>query len=457
MNQNDLDVILSSNTDEIINKLSISSFSLPTWSSLEKQYDPTKHSIFDTSIYPQKLDENGRDEFKRTAFALQQLATSRMAQVMFSNPVKRTYSYDKTKESLKEAEAIIEELYRTQNFIDSGNVERCKKLNAACQFVTIWYTVEKPNIVAEQETKFKLKHKTYSEFDGYTIYPITDDFGELIVLSVSYKDSTDVEHFEIYTRTNYFKYDKIDGWILNEVSKPINVFPCSYMNIKQPIWGGEAGTNLIEQLEEMESFQGLYIKKNSVPTYYIDYGELQEGSVKSDTKESSTDARKLISVGRNGKMVAVNWDGANEAIKDRFARIRNAFFEQVQMADTSFATMINANISADSKELLFSDSKAKAKDLGGEWEIFFYEELLIVKEFAKVMFPKYVKDFDFISIRSEVVPYSVRSKKEAAEFISVGGVGMSLETKIRELNLVDDIEKEIEDIQNESSANANML
>lgn len=464
MKLEELQAILALEPKEIVSKLQKTSFDdLPSWASLQKQYDPSKHSITDTTKYPAKLGNNNVDDFKRTTLALQKLAVNRVAQSMFSTPVTRIYNYDRESEKAAQAVALLEELYKTHVHIDSENIERCKKLNASCQIITLWSVVERPMVINGEQSKYTLKCKTYSEMDGFTLYPIVDENGDILVISISYKDSDDQEYFVMCANIPnqpilYIYTSGKQGYeLLPENIKKLTAFPAVYINIPEPVWGGDSGTNKVEQLEEMESYQGLYIKRNAVPSFTLDMGELKVGSKKSTASTSSEDARRIITVGKGGSMQDVTWDGAAEAVDNRYQRIRNAFFEEIQVPDTSFANMIKSNTSAENKELVFADAKAKAEDLGGEWERLFYEEMRIVKEFAKVMFPSYAGEFDSISVRSIINPYSIKTKKEAAEYVSLAGGSMSLGTKVRILGEVDDVDEEIKQIQEQSSAETNQL
>ena len=460
MTLEELQEILALPLDEQINELQQTSFEdLPKWEDLQKEYEPSKHSIWDLNKYPAKLNENGQDDFKRTAFGLQKLAVSRIAQMMFSTPVQRVYNYDKENQQQAEAVDILEELYRVHNFIDSENVERGKMLNATCQMATVWWVYDKPNFVYGLPMTKKLTHKSYSEMDGYKIYPITDENGEILVLSIAWTSSSDIDYMMSYfsqptiQSISYKKGEK--GW--EEISRtPLTIFPVVYANIKEPVWGGSDGTNLVEQMEEMESNDGMYIKRNSAPTFTLDYGDITGGKL-GETEEKTDDARRIIKLGKGGSMNDVTWEGAGESLNSRMARLRNAFFEQVQMPDISFANLINSNTSAENKELLFSDAKAKARDLGGEWEKLFYTEMEIIKDFMKVLFPAYAEALNSITVRSIIRPYSIKTKKENAEYIQIGGEAMSLATKVRILDEVDDIDEEVATIQGENTVQSNQL
>lgn len=462
MTEERLQEILSLPTlEERIGALKVSDFTIPEWSKLEEQYDPLKHSIFSTSKYPPRIDdETGQDDFKRTPKALQKLAVNRMSQAIFDTPISRRYNYDKENERQQQAVDILEELYRVENFIDSENLERCKLLNMSCQIATVWTVYEKENVVQGEKTKYKLTHTTYAEPDGYKIYANTDANKNLLVVSIGYTDASNQEHFEVYINgknPQYLSYTKKEEWVMDEESKALTIFPVVYTHLKEPVWGGEAGTKLVEQLEEMESFDGMYIKKNAAPTFTQDMGDLKGLEPKEKKAVTSTLFRKIIRVGKGGSMKDVTWTGAGESLEKRMQRIENDFFEMNQVPNNSFQEMLSSNTSAENKEIVLADVKAKAKDLGGEWEKLSAKEWDIVLEFAKILFPAYKNEFETISVRSTVNPYSVRSKKENAEYVATAGEAMSLETKVRVLDEVDDVGQEVERIQEEQAALNNQI
>ena len=461
--------ILSLEPKEIISKLSESSFDLPLWSELKKQYYPNEHAIrTNLQRYPIITNpETGADDMKRITRSLQMLACDRMAQTMFSSPSRRIYSYDEDSEQEKLAVEVIEELYKTQNNINGENIERAKKVHASCQAATIWYTQPKEQKVKGLETKFKLKHTTYSEIDGYVLYPIIDQYRDLLVLSISYTDSEDVEHFDIYANLEsplVIRYVKSGEWQLekgtpqNPNPKTLSFFPVVYKKIDAPVWGGDSGTSKVETIEETLSYRAMYIKANSVPLAYMDFGEVPPGSKGSTNTESNNDKKRLVRVGKGGKIEYVVWDVNNGTVDSQIKDLEAAFFSDNQIPDTSFANMIKSNTSADNKEIVLTDCKGKAIDMAGEWvEVFNTELKDIVFEYAKVMFPSLSAALDNISVRTVVTPYNVRTKKENAEIVATAGNAMSTETKVRLIGEVDDIEAEVNKILEDDARDSNNL
>ena len=465
MTQEQLIEILTLPIEDQIKALSISSFVVPKWDDLFKQYDPEEHEIVKNPVrYPPIIGESGVGEFPRVTRGLQRLAVNRVSQAQFVTPVDRVYTYDKESESQKKAVDIIEEIYRTQNSIDAENIERAKKVNASCQVANEWRVEPKEENVLNEPTKFRLANSSYSEMDGYKIYPNIDNDKNLIVISFAYKDSANKEYFDIYTageKPQFISYTKgANGWQLTELPenpKAVTVFPVVYTYLDNPVWGGTSGTKQVELIEETWSYRALYIKKNSAPIFVQDFGDTSN-KAKSTVEESDSDTKKVIPVGKGGSIKAIVWDANPETTKQQIKDMETSFFDDNQIANIAMSVLLNANASAEDKEIMLTDSKAKAVDLGGEWQKLFNIELNeIVIPFAKVMFPSLAKDFDAISVRSIVRPYSIKTDKENAEFVATAGSAMSLETKVKRLGQVTDISSEVEAIEDEQGKNANLL
>lgn len=466
MTQEQLDEILSNpKIESQIKALSVSSYETPKWADLRKQYDPGEHAIIkDLSRYPVITNpETGSDDMKRITRGLQKLAAHRMSQAMFATPVERQYNFDDNLETESTAVDVIEEIYRTHNDIDAENIERAKMNNASCQVATVWKVKEKPSKIKGQESKYTLKHTSYSEIDGYKIYANYDNDKELLVISFNYKDSSDVEYFDIYTGGKspmFISYINKGSWSLANIPenpKKLEFLPVVHTWLKEPVWGGDSGTVQVETIEETVSYRAMYIKKNAVPLATMDIGDTS-GMTKGSEDESDKDQRRVVKVGKGGKIEYVVWDVNNGTSEQQIKDMTNAFFEDNQIPNISFANLLNSRTSEDNKEIMLTDSKGKAIDLGGEWEkLFNYELNEIVIPFAKIMFPSLSEAFDSISVRSKVKPYSTKTDKQNAELVANAGTSMSLDTKVRILNKVDDVASEVEKIQEENSANANLI
>ena len=116
-------------------------------------------------------------------------------------------------------------------------------------------------------------------------------------------------------------------------------------------------------------------------------------------------------------------------------------------------------LSADNKEILLFDSKARAKDYGGEYVYMLTEEFDLVKKLMAVQFPVWANQLEMLNCRSIITPYSVRSLKDRAESIKIArdaGV-ISIEQGVEELDVVDNVSNEVELIMNERNQEINNL
>ena len=161
------------------------------WSMLEKEYDPKKHPVMTAVAYNAKSDKKGKDrQVTRVILPWQKLAVKRMGSLAFGIPVKRIYK--PKDDTQKEAAAILESIYK-RNHINSVNLERAKFLYASCEVVTIWYTqeVEGGATYAGVSTKYKLRCKNYSPMKGDSLYPLFDEYDDMVALSVEYTRDED--------------------------------------------------------------------------------------------------------------------------------------------------------------------------------------------------------------------------------------------------------------------------
>ena len=195
--------------NQILADLKKKTIVVPGWSKLEKEYDPTKHPVMTDLSYNSKEGTKGKDN-KVTSVIIpwQNLAVSRMCSLAFGIPVKRVYK--PADDSQKTATAVIESIYK-RNHINSVNLERSKFMYASCEVVTIWYTqeIEGGTVYAGEESKYKLRCKNYSPMKGDALYPLFDEYDDMIALSVEYvrmEDGTRVTYFETYTADHHYRW-----------------------------------------------------------------------------------------------------------------------------------------------------------------------------------------------------------------------------------------------------------
>lgn len=206
---------------EIISDLKEKSVSVPSWTGrygLVQEYDPKRHPVMNRAKYPDVVNEDGTiDYVTRLTFAYQQLAAKRMTELCCGIPVKRIYKPEADNEGQQKVAKMLEAIFQ-RNRIDSMNIERNNLLFASCEVMTLWYAVEQRNNLYGFDSPLKLRCKNYSPMLGDELYPLFDEYGDLIALSVGYtrkKLGKTVSYFDTYTDSKHLKWsNESNGWNL---------------------------------------------------------------------------------------------------------------------------------------------------------------------------------------------------------------------------------------------------
>ena len=444
--------IINMPAPEAVGLLCRSDIKLPDWANeLEPQYNEMKHAIMrDHLRYPPKM-RNGVDELRRIPLAKQKEAVNKMSQSIFYTDVVRKYDIPIDDSAADEAKELLEMAYKVVNAVDSLNMERGKELFKSCQVATVWRLEKKPSNIKGEKSDYTLTHNLYSPALGYKLYPYFSDEKTLLGISIAWLDATDAtDKLITYLNGAVITYENGgQGWKQKSLEKlGHDILTVVYTHIPEPVWGGDGGTKLVEIMEDILSKQMMYIDKNTVPTYVIYKGE--NGRV-SNVEEKPDDARRVIVVGKDGFMNAIQWEGAKEAVEWQYRTIEEQFYQQTQVFNNSPSAMQKTPLSADNKEILLFDSKARAKDYGGEYVYMLNEEFELVRQLLSVQYPHMADAFGRLNCRSVITPYSVRSLKDRAESVKIArdaGV-LSIQQGVEELDLADNVSNEVDQILNE--------
>lgn len=302
---------LSRSADDIITDLKVKSVELPEWCDLLKDYEPTLHNIVhDTVSRKDKIRSDGTKEVaSRIHIGLEKLLVKRMTEFMFAIPVKRVYHNIESDVRQQIAKAI-EAIYKYAR-IDTENINRGNAYFASCEVFTIWYVVNKPNSLYGFNSKYKLKCKTYSPMEGVKLYPLFDEYGDMLAQSFEYKKKvkdTEVTFFETYTADKHYKWQQAgSGWeavLTGEEIKLLKI-PGVYACRPVPIWHGLS--HIRQEIEYTLSRNSDVIAYNSAPILKISGGT--RGS------EDKGETRRIFRVENGGDVSYVSWQQAIEALK----------------------------------------------------------------------------------------------------------------------------------------------
>lgn len=428
---------------------------VPAWGGkkgLQAEYDPKMHAVMNKAIYPDSVDDEGKPQpVTRVALGFQKLAAKRMTELITGIPVKRVYKPANDKQ--KDIARYMEQIYK-KNRIQSANVERLNMLFAGCEVMTLWYAVPQENKLYGFDSKLRLRCQNFTPMRGDNLYPLFDEYGDLIALSIGYrrkKGRKTVDFFDTYTADRHIAWsNEKEEWaeIANE-PHTVGKIPGVYTYRPTPIW--DDTTPLVDEMEWSLSRNGNYIRDNSKPKFVVFADEvISYGQEKSPNKEF----KAVMQFPKGGSAQYVTWQQATENLKFHVNELRNFFFTLLQLPDWSYEKMSQTALSGESRKQLFVDAQLKVKDESGALLEFFDRETNVIKAFLKTMLPEdYADDIDALDVENVITPFSITDTKDNVEtFVTATGgkAVMSQKEAIRELGYSDDPDQTLKEIQEES-------
>jgi len=448
------------NPNEIVSELKYKAINVPVWNTLGSkkglvtEYDPKKHPVMNKAIYPDIVDdETGElEKVTRITYNLQQLAVNRMTELCCGVPVKRVYSPEDERQ--KEVSRYLERIYQC-NRIDSVNTERLTMLFAGCEVLTLWYAVEESHKRYGFDSWLKLRCKNFSPMQGDMLYPLFDEMGDMIALSIGYRrkvGNVTVNFFDSYTADAHYKWsdDGRGGWKLVEEDdiKKIGKIPAVYMYRPTPIW--EDTSKVVYEMEWAMSRNGNYLRKNSKPLFCVFADQEipfnQEGSEKKEF-------RSVFQYPAGSSAGYVTWAQAIENLKFYITELRQSFFTQLQLPDWSYESMKTTPMSGEARKQLFIDSQLKVKDESGRLLELFDREMNVVKAFLKICLgDAYADAIDALAVEQQITPYTISEEKDTISNLLMANGNkplMSQRESIEQLGWSEDVDKTMQEIADE--------
>lgn len=442
--------------DQIITALKEKAISVPAWKNgLEKEYNPKKHPVMDKRKYPDIVTDDGIEYVTRVAFDLQRLAVKRMTELVTGIPPKRVYKpeNDRQKEVAKYIEKIL-----TKNRIDSVNIERFNMLYASCEYMTLWYAVEEENSLYGFKSPLKFRCRSFSPMSGDELYPLFDEYGDMIAMSVGYTRKVakkTVQYFDTYTAHRHIKWSNASGeWeeIENEEIS-LGKIPAVYCYRPTPIW--EDTSENVFEIEWSMSRNGNYLRENSRPIFIafadtaINYGD-EPGANKA--------SRSVMQLPEKGHAEYATWEQATESLKFHSSELRNMFFTSLQLPDWSYEKMSQQALSGESRKQMFIDAQLKVKDESGRLLEALDREVNIIKAFLKVALgDEYAADIDALEVETVITPFTITDEKDTITNLTTANGGKPLVSHRESIEMYGhstDVDQTLREIAEEEAASA---
>ena len=436
--------------ETIIAALKEKSIIVPVWSGrygLIQQFDPTKHPVMNKQKYPDIVSDEGIEYVTRITCDLQRLATKRMTELVTGIPVKRVYKPENDRQ--KEIASYIESIYE-RNRIDSVNNERCNMLFAGCEVLTLWYAIDERNNLYGFNSPLKLRCRNFSPMLGDDLYPLFDEYGDMIAMSVGYtrkKGRKTVQYFDTYTSEKHIKWSNENGSWQEVENEDITLgkIPGIYMWRPTPIW--EDTSKTVYEIEWALSRNGNYLRQNSKPLFVVFADEaISYGDEKSPNKEF----RSIMQYPKGSTAQYITWQQAVENLKYYVGELRSLFFTQLQLPDWSYEKMSQQALSGESRKQMFIDAQLKVKDESGRLIEFFDREMNVIKAFLKVMLgEQFHKDIDALKVEMIITPFAITDEKDTINNLMAANGGepiMSQRESIELFGHSDDVDKTLKEI-----------
>ncbi|WP_346701198.1 phage portal protein [uncultured Alistipes sp.] len=433
---------------------------VPSWGGrrgLLHEYDPRKHPVMCKAQYPDITNDDGSVELvTRITCNLQQLATKRMTELITGIPVRRVYKPENERQ--KEVAAYIEKIYE-RNRIDSVNIERCNMLFAGCEVMTLWYAVEERNNIYGFNSPLKMRCRNFSPMLGDELYPLFDEYGDMIALSVGYtrkKLGKTVSYFDAYTADRHIKWsnERNSGWeVMEDEVNALGKIPAVYTFRPTPIW--EDTSRIVFEIEWALSRNGNYLRKNSKPVFIVFADEqIQYGDEQSQDREF----RSIMQYPKGSAAQYVTWQQAVENLKFYVAELRQSFFTQLQLPDWSYESMKSNPMSGESRKQLFIDAQLKVKDESGRLIEFYDREVNVVKAFVKASLPtSYHADIDALPVENVITPFTITDEKDTITNLTTANGGKPLISHRESIEMYGhstDVDKTLQEIAEDEALDA---
>ena len=441
--------------EQIISALKDKSINVPVWGGtkgLLQEFDPRKHPVMNKAIYPDEVTAEGVQPVTRITCDLQRLATKRMTELCCGIPVKRVYKPENDRQ--KEIAQYLEAIY-DRNRIDSVNTERLNMLFAGCEVMTLWFAVESPNNQYGFNSRLKLRCRNFSPMLGDDLYPLFDEYGDMIAMSVGYSRKVGrktIRYFDTYTATKHIKWSDANGQWQEVENEDITLLkiPCIYAWRPMPIW--EDTSKTVYEIEWSLSRNGNYLRENSKPLFVVFADEaINYGDEKSPNREF----RSIMQYPKGSTAQYITWQQAVENLKFYVEQLRSMFFTQLQLPDWSYEKMSQQALSGESRKQMFIDAQLKVKDESGRLIEFFDREMNVIKAFLKIMLgDAYAADIDSLKADTVITPFTITDEKDTITNLITANGGepiMSQRESIEMFGHSDDVDKTLKEIQEQKA------
>lgn len=337
-----------------------------------RQYEPKKHDINDTGKRPDKIikSEEGNTEsvvkVARLPLPIQKKIVL-VAAAFLGNPTLESTPEGTLQEDLVR---VLKKVWAS-NKLDYKFKNIAKKTMSERQCAELWYTQEVDPTHWEGfpiSTKFRLSMKILSYSLGDELYPVFDEFGDMIAFGRGYKikdqDGKNQQYFDLYTADKFYYTKSVNNvWLFSNgteysagvkfIANPILKIPVVYYS--QPLTEWDDVQDLIDRLEKK-------ISNHADTNDYFD-SPIVVASGKVTGFANKGESGKLLEADNGADVKYLTWDQAPESTKMEIENLWKFILSFTHTPDISFENMKGLGVfSGIALKMLFIDAHLKASD-----------------------------------------------------------------------------------------------
>lgn len=503
-----LDIIKSENYDDIFalfesNKPSYMEANSEYSSDKTKnEFDVTKHSVMipdennrpDKTIWKPVMDpltgepakdtstqkakkEKGTVKVNRVPLPLQEIIVNRRVSFLLGNPIKYDVTYNSEN---KQEKAVVEYVYEIEDNAKTlyKNKELARRVMSEMACAELWYltSISEPglwNYIAKKigikKPKLQFKMKVLSPWLNDKLYPLFDEYGDMIAFARGYvrtEDKSEIDHFDVFTADIIYKYAKREnGWELDskavsikldgtkisggKVVNPIKKIPIIYHSQQKPEWANVQ--KMIDRLEKLLSNHGDMNDYFGEPILAI-FGQIIQAIPKGDSG-------KILQLSEQAKASFLALDSPPESIKMEVENLEKFIYALSQTPNISFSelkAMGGKDISGYAIELLFLDAHLAVRAKEETFGIGIQRRINLIKTvIGNVLDLSLSEASESVRMKPVFTPYMPKNAKEIIETLgqATNSEIMSKQTateKLEDEGIIPDASAEIDRLNEEA-------
>ncbi|EGD33344.1 phage portal protein [Capnocytophaga sp. oral taxon 338] len=429
----------------------------PDTLSLLKDWDYSKHDIFNEKSRPKRkvltqdeeVNPDGSiripkqfkyEEVNRLALPLEQDIVNIHTAFTVGTSPKITSNTDTPQQ--EELLKLLTDIHQ-RNKLQYDNKRIVRSWFAECEVAEYWYV--KPEKEDNSNPTYRLKSMIWSPFRGDTLYPYYDEYGDLIAFSREYNktDSKGIQTNRLMVIDNKMVTIYSNGTQIEKYPHGFSKIPVIYMKRERPLC--DKIRSLRNRLEELLSNFADCLDYNFYPKL-VASGELKGVRNKGMTSE-------IIQLENDAQVSYLTWQQSPEMAKLEFDNLTSRCYALTNTPQITFEALqgIGNALSGKAFKFMFMGTHMAVSNHAETVEEFLQRRINFLTSAIASLMPKYATIVMQMQVNIEIVPYMIDSLTEKiADAVSAvqGGVA-SLKEGVILAGITDRVEEEIAQIQKE--------